>query len=448
MSSYKYRGLKHADSIRLFELLPASDPTSPIVCNLLHTRFAERPSYEAISYTWGEDTAVHRIYVDGGKNLLEVRTNCYNLLYHIRSTNRARVLWIDAICIDQTSLNERGHRVRMMDVIYAKASSVVVHLGEHSDGSEALFEEFAREARWSTWRSGSDPRHPKTAIVNSHDCLLQRPWFRRVCILPEVSRNQNIFFMCGSGRVSKDSLVDRIMDHRKMRASRSAIPDACEPLLVEESDSRLSLWTLLVNSARFLATDPRDKVFALQSLMRCGRDRAAMDSLIDYSQSVVQTFINTTLFLLPAVGLRVLRINRHPHEMIMPSWIPDSSQTVPQQELYWSMVYYIREQIAKMLDRNTGGRGFFEVLHDSGMPLLKVPGTRLAKIRYRDPVSSFKNFQDANDQQRDLDRHVLNMSYFIPNTELSEDVRSDPILDKRCLFGECTHNILGYGPNV
>jgi hypothetical protein len=78
--------------------------------------------------------AVHPGYVDGSKSLLEVRTTAtiFSIMFALPTAFAYFV--IDAIYIDQTSLNERGHQVRMMDVIYENASSVVVHLGEYSDG--------------------------------------------------------------------------------------------------------------------------------------------------------------------------------------------------------------------------------------------------------------------------------------------------------------------------
>jgi len=41
-----------------------------------------------------------------------------------------RYFWIDAVCINQSDLPERGSQVSMMDVIYRHATNVLVWLGE------------------------------------------------------------------------------------------------------------------------------------------------------------------------------------------------------------------------------------------------------------------------------------------------------------------------------
>jgi hypothetical protein len=184
--------------------------------------------------------------------------------------------------------------------------------------------------------------------------------------------------------------------------SEIAFPEACDNLRVKAQNAQISLWILCVRSVKFLTTDPRDKIFALRSLIVDDRQRAAMDHLIDYSQSVERIFMNTTFFLLPVIGLRVLCAIRHPHGMAMPSWIPDFSQTVPRQDLHSPMNLYDSECLAAMLKSSRRSGGFYEVVLDAEVALLKVLGIRLSEIRCRSPVLSFKGVQDAKDQLQDL----------------------------------------------
>jgi hypothetical protein len=51
-------------------------------------------------------------------------------LQQLRDEKRPVMLWIDALCIDQTNLEERSEQVKMMARIYSQASQVVVWLGE------------------------------------------------------------------------------------------------------------------------------------------------------------------------------------------------------------------------------------------------------------------------------------------------------------------------------
>jgi hypothetical protein len=48
----------------------------------------------------------------------------------MRFGDKPRVLWIDAICINQSSLSERSDQVALMSTIYSRASQNLVYLGE------------------------------------------------------------------------------------------------------------------------------------------------------------------------------------------------------------------------------------------------------------------------------------------------------------------------------
>jgi hypothetical protein len=225
--------------------------------------------------------------------------------------------------------------------------------------------------------------------------------------------------------------------------SEIAFPEACDNLRVKTQNAQISLWILYVRSVKFLTTDPRDKIFALRSLIVDDRQRAAMDHLIDYSQSVERIFMNTTFFLLPVIGLRVLCAIRHPHGMAMPSWIPDFSQTVPRQDQHSPMNLYDSECLAAMLKSSRRSGGFYEVVLDAEVALLKVLGIRLSEIRCRSPVLSFKGVQDAKDQLQDLYKSLPNLLYSDFDTSLPEDGCVTRNLDAGLLDGEYFHEIDG-----
>jgi hypothetical protein len=84
--------------------------------------------YEAVSYTWRTNKRDHDVLCDD-KTFL-VTQNCYTALRYIRSKTDIRVLWIDAICIDQSSITERNHQVRLMGEVYRRAKNVLIWRGE------------------------------------------------------------------------------------------------------------------------------------------------------------------------------------------------------------------------------------------------------------------------------------------------------------------------------
>lgn len=68
------------------------------------------------------------MFVDN--RLLFVTTNLASALNHLRNTPFGRVLWADAVYIDQGNLPERSHQVLLMAWIYSNAFGVLVWLGE------------------------------------------------------------------------------------------------------------------------------------------------------------------------------------------------------------------------------------------------------------------------------------------------------------------------------
>lgn len=51
--------------------------------------------------------------------------NLYSALLHLRQSEKERVLWIDAICINQENVQERNQQVTMMKRIYIAATRVI-----------------------------------------------------------------------------------------------------------------------------------------------------------------------------------------------------------------------------------------------------------------------------------------------------------------------------------
>ncbi|KAI6351571.1 hypothetical protein MCOR25_009866 [Pyricularia grisea] len=137
-SLYEYEKIDLAkDAIRLCRLFRRpQEPQSPpvIECELFQSYLhqAKGVPYEALSYTWGyEDEAnesTNHTIIMNGKNH-HVRKNLFNALSSIRLDHRDRIVWIDALCIDQDNPHERNHQVAQMAQTYECAKRVLVWLG-------------------------------------------------------------------------------------------------------------------------------------------------------------------------------------------------------------------------------------------------------------------------------------------------------------------------------
>ena len=66
---------------------------------------------------------------------LVVRQNLYDALQALRSTDKTRIFWIDALCIDQQNLEESVQKVEMMREIYATSQRTIIWLGAQDAAS-------------------------------------------------------------------------------------------------------------------------------------------------------------------------------------------------------------------------------------------------------------------------------------------------------------------------
>ncbi|GAP87007.1 putative heterokaryon incompatibility protein [Rosellinia necatrix] len=133
------------DHIRILTLAGSQSFTDPIHVRLSVVELASRPPpvYEALSYCWGDAADRRLVFCDGAP--FPVTRNLETALRHLRRCGEGkgedggdRVLWVDAICINQNDLAERAHQVGLMRQIYETASRVVIWLGEAKDDSHLV----------------------------------------------------------------------------------------------------------------------------------------------------------------------------------------------------------------------------------------------------------------------------------------------------------------------
>jgi hypothetical protein len=65
---------------------------------------------------------------------IPITTNCQIALKRLRKQDPGKLFFVDAICINQNSTNERNHQVSAMGDIYANARKVICWLGDYGKG--------------------------------------------------------------------------------------------------------------------------------------------------------------------------------------------------------------------------------------------------------------------------------------------------------------------------
>jgi hypothetical protein len=175
MPRYQYSPLSdRRENIRLIRLLPAETEEAEIRVELLEYSLAasrrSRHSYEALSYVWGDVHPPQSIFI--GDDHLVVTPNLYAALVQLRDAHFPRIIWIDAVCINQADTDEKEDQIQSMAKIYGMAKRVIVWLGQAADGSD--------EALEAIRTAGIELAQPfdKRAV----DCLLQRTWFKRIWV--------------------------------------------------------------------------------------------------------------------------------------------------------------------------------------------------------------------------------------------------------------------------
>lgn len=121
--------------IRVLDIAPASGD-GIVECMMNHISLLHHPVpvYETISYSWGLSRAPSIIKING--HMTTVPASSEAALRRMRPTDRPRVLWIDAICIDQSSVTERSVQVAIMSLIYRTAMHNLIYLGENDGMAE------------------------------------------------------------------------------------------------------------------------------------------------------------------------------------------------------------------------------------------------------------------------------------------------------------------------
>lgn len=238
-SEYRHSPLSEQGSIRLLRLMPHKDKKALIQCQLFEYPLQGEGThlYEALSYVWGSEDNRQPIYIQPGNKIgnystaemergldrrsypptgnnfrLLVTANLHTALSHLRDCLIERIIWIDAISINQEDNDEKGQQVQAMAKIYAKASRVIVWLGEAAGDSDQALRIIRKAAEEHHTNPAIDETNQQ-AILN----LLERQWFQRIWVSGKQStmwaRVINIVDSGPSGGCRSSTCLDQVWSH-------------------------------------------------------------------------------------------------------------------------------------------------------------------------------------------------------------------------------------------
>ena len=225
VTSFQHQALPDSTThIRLLEIIEC-EPNKSIVCELSVSPIETAPPYYAISYTWGDAELTVALTVSGRR--MTVRQNCEYALRQAFNSNASRHFWIDSVCIDQTSTQEKNHQVAMMGRIYKRATHVFACVGPHMDDSEILLDVLdgtkslsmqlhsairIAEVDPTSWAVPNSipgrnslalrcfltmPAARRKRLADAFIAFMRRPYFSRFWILQEMLLAKSISYCCG-----------------------------------------------------------------------------------------------------------------------------------------------------------------------------------------------------------------------------------------------------------
>jgi hypothetical protein len=288
VSLYQYQSLPQDDYIRIL-YIASGELKDPISFHLLSVPLVDAPSYECLSYVWGNE--VNLKPVSCGRGQIMVRGNLIDALRYLRHPTETRSLWIDALCINQEDVNERNKQVQMMGLIYWHANRVIVWLGldddPHIPASEVM--DIIRETSKVAWASmqAHDNNILTVPEVTLADLTLynprtwtllsaffsSRPWFHRAWTIQEIGLARDAYLICGRTEIKLDDylpFIRWIVRKGQLVCDKFGIDLSSQYLATEywlstrtpEDIVHMSFLQVLEATRSVNCTNPRDCVYA------------------------------------------------------------------------------------------------------------------------------------------------------------------------------------------
>jgi Heterokaryon incompatibility protein (HET) len=376
LPSFEYDKLGE-DQIRVLTLLPGND-SNIIRCEFESLlRSAAASTFSALSYLWGPEPQVYDSIVitkssgETGKVVGDSRLSIWPSLHDAlvalqRASSSKQRFWIDALCINQKSVEEKTHQIRQMSKIYSGASSVTVWLGNAADDSDYVMD---------TIMSNLTAEYTTQRFMAAMIAVFMRPWFTRTWIVQEfVLNRKSPLIACGLKRfITWDKLKDayvaafpqgpspsyietKISTELTKSVANGAIisqlPDshrlAMLPLLISwpgiswprchsayttlngfrsgvqsTGNATYALRYALIATSIFNATDPRDKVYGVLGMTRDKTQQMMAPNYMKSVEEVFQDAMTHVLFEEESAALYTWFPLERASRPTLPSWVPN-----------------------------------------------------------------------------------------------------------------------------
>lgn len=369
-SEYKYDALPAEGWTRILVLDPGIGSLS---CSLISENIVDLTlEFEALSYVWGSDALEKKFSIECDGCVLSIGPNLASALTHIRHETEPRLLWVDAICINQKDTDERSLQVQYMGDIYASAKRVLVWMGEDSnDEAEECFDLIANTnaylmGKLLQYQSVDDipPISYQDRYIDADTKkwdmvrrLMDSEWFNRVWVLQEIGLARSAMIYYGKATMEWSHLVEFMLfvasradvGTRVGNVKSGTIWDIFEDiwcsfgnkitwrdeLPLTRSLNKVGCVRSLVNilnvTRPYKATNQRDRVYAFLSHPSAARatQKAGRMILPNYKKSLDGVYLDTAIRILETDGnpwALLSSVDHKPDSISLsgqrPSWVP------------------------------------------------------------------------------------------------------------------------------
>jgi heterokaryon incompatibility protein (HET) len=311
------------------------------------------PEYFALSYCWGTDPAADSITCDGRS--FKVTTHLKEALRNIFQNHACTRLWVDAICIDQSSNGEKAVQVSKMHRIYHKAGGVFVWLGKSEENSDEAVDainsveykpDSGKKLHERIINLKSDAAFElDVALFHPLAALSRRPWFRRLWIAQEYFFAKSVVFLCGSKSI-EDPVFTRFLNHLSINSFGGHEPPGVQDeealflgfhALIElrklkvksNSGKEISFFDFVMEGRERFVKEPVDRVYGAFGMAE-STDRVYTKGIpIDYSERAMMEYWNvyiefSKIALQYEPQLRLLNhVSSRERPERLPSWCPN-----------------------------------------------------------------------------------------------------------------------------
>lgn len=386
----KIEDIEQSWGLRLVILLPGHENTA-LYCRLKHATICDQ-DYDCLSYTWG-NIFDSKIIIDG--YTVTITRNLADALLHLRYETKPRILWIDALSINQRDPQERNVQVARMGPIYRHARETIIFIGPAAENSQkalSLLHKISKSPpKDFCYLLGilTDPKRAEAwdALLK----LMRRPWWQRAWIIQEYIVSKNIHFFCGKDSISGLGFSKGIQALTELRF-KGNIPSeqryfirhvastpvhhlsSTRSMYQSGQSSKLDLVDTLRKFRGSQCSDARDKIYSLLELVERGTFPAP-----DYERSISEVYQQVVQASTAFGSLEVLTHHNQGIEtskLKLPSWCPDWTVMRGKRILLWPNGYTSAGASRSAPIFSNGVMTLQGIMLDTIRPIAKFPSDR------------------------------------------------------------------------